>query len=713
MIFKKIGILDPEGKYPNPYTGKPYSDLYKHIAEHAAPILTVNNPGSGWRYNRTYLERNKFFKMMADNQAILVVAGTGVGKSVVMPKLASHFFDYKGKILFSIPTIKAVVSSAKYAALCLDVEYGYEVAVRTAEIDDEFDPNRTKYLYATDGFISSKIKSDPLLSEYSAIFIDEVHTRGLNIDILLSSVSEIAKVRPDFKIIAMSATVDPSIFEKFFRKAEIKYELYEIPGVESNYVVEHIFNKNKLKSISDYQGQPMVDKVVELLKTTKVGNILCFVSSGSAGKKNIKALETIFENSKNPLGEFNTIPWLGLLESKTDENIASICKGEIKLEDVPAGKYGKYIRSVVFATNAVEFSVTFKSLDYVIESGLRWAVEYDSKQNCIVMGNELTAQSNIKQRCGRTGRTGPGTCIRMYTKDEYNKMLEFAIPPILKTDMTNEIINFMYLERTNTFSKCNEFLNNMITPLPDNSKKIFFNNLLEQDIMGLNGKLTALGKMISQIKSPIDFKLKKMIIASYYFEAHREIIPLIAIMNVIIKGLDDFFIDPEIILGVFEGNRNEKQQRLSEIKINNLKPFVHSSGDHITMLNIYLSTLKYTEINERKKYCVTKNINYNTILKIDESVAELIGDKYTDGVFKNILPLIILLELFDVQNSLEQKKILKQMKLEYAYNPVQFYLAGGKSKNKSKSKSKGKNKNLDQKPKQFKKQPPKKKCKNI
>lgn len=709
MLFKKIGILDPDGKFPNPLTGKPYSQLYKHIAENGAPNLNILNPKAGWKYMRTYNERNQFFKMMKDNQVILVVAGTGVGKSVVIPKLAAHYFDYKGKILFSIPTIKAVVSSAKYAASCLDVQYGMEVAARTSEINDEFDPKRTTILYATDGFISSKIKTDPLLSEYSCIFIDEVHTRGTNIDILISSVTEIAKVRPDFRIIAMSATVDPSIFKTFFKKAQLSYQLYEIPGVESNYKVKHIFNTQKISNISDYQGKPMIDKVVELLKTTKSGNILCFISIKNAGLKNIKALQQIFDNSKDPLKEFNTIPWLGMLEGKTEESIAAICKGETKLEDLPPGKYGKYTRSVVFATNAVEFSVTFKDLDYVIESGLSWAVEYDLNVNCTVMENKLTAQSNIKQRCGRTGRTAPGTCIRMYTKEVYDNLLKFALPPILKEEMTSGILDFMCIERTNTFSTCNVFLSNMITPIEDKAKKIFFNNLLEHDIMGLNGKLTALGKMISQIKSRIEYNYKKMVIASYYFEAHTEIIPLICILSVVNK-IDDFFINPELKLGDFKGNRTEKQALLSEIKINFLKPFIHSSGDHISMLNIYQSTLPYRhDQNRRMDHCIKYDINPRIISKIDEGCGELIGDKYTDGVYKNILPFIVLLELFDVQNSIGQKRLLKKIKEEMAYNPVKFILLGGEyDKNKKNFKENPKNKFQKKKPNQFqKKQPPK------
>ena len=562
MIFKKIGVLDPEGKYPNPLNGKPYSKLYSHIAENGEPNLKIFKEKGGWKYYKTYLERNIFFKMLNENQAILVLAGTGVGKTVVIPKLVSHYFDYKLPIITTIPTVKSVESNAKYAAKFLDVQYGMEVACKTGEIDEEHDPGRTKLLFCTDGFVTNKLKSDPLLETYGGIIIDEVHTRNVNIDILLSNVLEIAKVRPEFKIVAMSATVDPKEYEIFFKKAKLKYKLYEIPGIGSKHKVTNIFNTKKITNINDYQGPDMLQKVIDILKNTKTGNILCFVTTSKKGEQKKSELEKYFDSRSNALNEFNnSIPWIGVLHGKTDSNEADICKGDISLDDLSPGKYGKYNRKVIFATNAVEFSVTFKNLDFVIDNGIQWSSYYEPKYNCTVMGAELTAKSNIKQRCGRTGRTGPGTCYRMYTQNDFNKLRDYAIPDILKTDITNELISFLNLERSNTFVKCDQFLNNMLTPISNEAKFHFFNNLLEHNIIGKNGKHTALGKMISQIKLSFDYKLKKMLIASYYFNCHTQIIPLIACLTRI-NSIDELFINPDTMLVNFKGTKKEKDAEI-------------------------------------------------------------------------------------------------------------------------------------------------------
>ena len=92
MLFKKVGILDPEGENLNPFTNKPYSALYKHIAENSAPNLKIINPKGGWRYMKTYIDRNIIFEKFMKYQATICVLGTGVGKTVVIPKLLSHYF---------------------------------------------------------------------------------------------------------------------------------------------------------------------------------------------------------------------------------------------------------------------------------------------------------------------------------------------------------------------------------------------------------------------------------------------------------------------------------------------------------------------------------------------------------------------------------------------------------------------------------------------
>jgi ATP-dependent RNA helicase DHX36 len=89
----------------------------------------------------------------------------------------------------------------------------------------------TRLLFCTTGILLRRLQSDPDLSDVTHVVVDEVHERDLLSDFLLVILRSLATRRRDFRLVAMSATVDAELFQRYF-EAEVPGTCgcIEIPG---------------------------------------------------------------------------------------------------------------------------------------------------------------------------------------------------------------------------------------------------------------------------------------------------------------------------------------------------------------------------------------------------------------------------------------------------------------------------------------------------
>jgi HrpA-like RNA helicase len=91
------------------------------------------------------------------------------------------------------------------------------------------------------------------------------------------------------------------------------------------------------------------------------------------------------------------------------------------------------VRKIVIATNIAETSITIDDVSYVVDIGLINETNYDPVTNLRTLAPSRVSQANAKQRRGRAGRTKPGQCYYMFTRETFDTKLEpFQAPEMLR-----------------------------------------------------------------------------------------------------------------------------------------------------------------------------------------------------------------------------------------------------------------------------------------
>lgn len=605
---ENIGILDPEGKNPNPLTGQPYTQQYHDLV----PI---------WTKQPIYKMAREIIKDINDNQVILLTSGTGSGKTLLLPLYALHHVQYKGKVVITMPKKLLTGESSSFAAKRLDVELGEEVGFqyRASKLSDgrSSKSKKTRLLYSTTGSVVAQLINDPALKEYDVVIVDEAHERQLEIDFLLLLMKRALKLNPKLKLIIMSATVNADIFGNYFKK-DFKYKYIDVK-VPVLYKPEIIYEyKETPKDMDKNYLEYGIKKVVDLIKKNEKGDILLFVPSTADTNKGCKLLADYLKKN-------------GINKQFCIEVYGDIVKDEIKkklISNRNAYKSlngGPYDRKIVMATNAVESSLTVDGLKYVVDLGLELIDGYNPDKMERSLLRKYVSKAQAKQRAGRVARTEPGKCYRMYSKKDYENFLDYPKTAIKRTDLTDYIYQFMKLPQIKSVKDVLELLKELIEP-PEASfvksalMRLFALGLIDK--MTGEGKLTQLGKDVLKFKR-LDYMQGIMVIKSYEYQVEWEIVTLSAMLNRADGRLDTFLRKMKLR----PDDRGYKQEKMKYDKIR--KALSSQYGDIVTFLKIYEKFKKYREThNEQqlKKWCYENYLSYDDLKMIPKMIKDIIKE---------------------------------------------------------------------------------------
>lgn len=508
--------------------------LEKRIEEEKLKVKTIQDTRKSLP---VYEHRQQLLDAINDNQILIVVGETGSGKTTQLPQYLHEagYTKHGMKVGCTQPRRVAAMSVAARVAEEMGTRLGSEVGY-TIRFEDR-SSEKTVIKYMTDGMLLREFLTDPELATYSAIIIDEAHERTLHTDILLGLLKDIARFRPELRILISSATINAAKFSEYFDGAPIYY----VPGRRFNVDVHYT------KQPEANYLHAAITTVFQIHLTQKTGDILVFLT----GQDEIEmAAENLAETARK-LGKNIT----EMIICPIYANLPSELQAKI-FEPTPKGA-----RKVVLATNIAETSITIDGIVFVIDPGFVKENVYNPRTGMESLVVTPCSRASADQRAGRAGRVGPGKCFRLFTKwAYYNELPENTTPEILRTNLGSVVLLLMSLG-------INDILNfDFLDPPPTDSLMKALELLYALGALNDRGELTKLGRQMAEF--PTDPMLAKTIIASDKYGCVEEVLSIVSMLG----EASALFYRPK-----------DKKLFADQSR----EAFTRPGGDHLTLLEIW------------------------------------------------------------------------------------------------------------------------------
>ncbi len=255
---------------------------------------------------------------------------------------------------------------------------------------------KTQLLVATEGILTARLQSDPLLSDFNVVILDEFHERSIHADLALALVRQAALSRDDLSIVVMSATIDWRPIAEFLGAPVIEIETRRFP-IETR-----------------YRPNASVPEAIREAAATAKGHVLAFLP----GAREI-------DRAAAALPGMNVFPLHGSLDVDAQERALA-----------PSAT-----QKIILATNVAETSLTVDGVTDVIDSGQQKVLRFDTDTAVDHLVTELISRDSADQRAGRAGRTGPGRATRLW--DERMLLRPQREPEVRRIDLTGPVLDII------------------------------------------------------------------------------------------------------------------------------------------------------------------------------------------------------------------------------------------------------------------------------
>ncbi len=327
------------------------------------------------------------------HRSAVVVAPPGSGKTTRIPPALAAL----GRTILLQPRRVAARALARRIAAERGWTIGGEVGWQI-RFERNFSDS-TRLLVATEGILTARLQSDPLLSDFNIVVLDEFHERSIHGDIALALAKEAIQSRDDLAVVVMSATIDATDVSRFLGDARI-------------------FNVGDRRFPVDVQYRPglsVADAVHERLRSAG-GDILCFLPGMREIDRVCRELSGV---------DALVLPLHGSLDVDAQERALA-----------PAGR-----RKVIVATNIAETSLTVEGVTDVIDSGIHKVLRFDPGTAVDHLVVERISADSAEQRAGRAGRTQPGRAVRLW--DAHDMLRPHREPDVRRADLAPPLLDII------------------------------------------------------------------------------------------------------------------------------------------------------------------------------------------------------------------------------------------------------------------------------
>lgn len=551
----------------NPLTGQPYSSRFFDILEKRQKLPC-------WE------RQDEVVRMVKEHQSSVLIGETGSGKTTQVPQfLLGAGYAASGLIAVTQPRRVAAMSVASRVAHEMDVELGAQVGylIRFEDVTSD----RTLIKYMTDGMLLRECMSDPMMSRYSVVVLDEAHERTLSTDILFGLLKEVLAKRPDLRCLVMSATLEAERFQDYWGSAPC----LRVSG--RMFPVETFFSMRPEK---DYV-ESAIDVCVLIHTTEGEGDVLLFLTGEEEIEYACAEIASRCEDSNSLL----VLPLYSTLPMQQQKRV---------FHPPRAGQ-----RKIIVATNIAETSLTIDGVVYVVDPGLFKQKLYNPRTHADSLLVSPISKASAMQRAGRAGRTKPGKCFRLYTLTTFDTELpESTHPEIVRSNLSSVVITLKKLGIEDLVH-----FDFMEPPSPEAMMRalemLHFLGAVDDEC-----NLTEVGEHMADF--PVDPHLSKVLIAAAHRGCCDEVVAIIAMLS----------IPPPFMRPRWAQKAADRAH----------KAFASGFGDHLSLLGTFS---RFNDAASKAEFCKENFLQERSMRQAESISRQLQGIARKRGIRRDQAPL--------------------------------------------------------------------------